>query len=126
MLLSHRFYQNPTFLTSTGIGFTVGIMALTRPTELIAAIIPILWAVNSYQGVKNRFVYIFQHYFKYLNAVFFVALMGLPTNGTKAAFLMEAKQLKSIFWQLWDELIHLWSIKKCWISTSTIMAKIQT
>lgn len=38
-----KFYKNPTFSKSIIIGGLVGLAALTRPTEILAALIPLLW-----------------------------------------------------------------------------------
>ncbi|WP_235298259.1 hypothetical protein [Portibacter marinus] len=62
-----RFYDNPTLFKAFLIGFLVGLAALTRPTEIIAMIIPVLWGVNllSKKQVKLR-LHFFQEYFKLL------------------------------------------------------------
>lgn len=42
-----RFYQTPTFGWAAAIGLLVGWATLTRPTEIIAAVIPVLWGVGT-------------------------------------------------------------------------------
>ena len=46
LLTSHRFYRRPTWGRAALIGACVGLMALTRPTEIIAALIPLLWGLD--------------------------------------------------------------------------------
>jgi hypothetical protein len=51
LLLCDRFWIRPTVVKGFGIGAIVGLLALTRPTELLAAVIPLLWA---WPGLKER------------------------------------------------------------------------
>ena len=43
-----HFYRNPNLFKAICIGLLIGIAALTRPTEIIACLIPILWGVNMF------------------------------------------------------------------------------
>ena len=43
LLLSDNFYKNPKWRYALAIGLVTGTMALTRPTELAAVLIPIFW-----------------------------------------------------------------------------------
>lgn len=43
IFLTIRFFQNPTILKSAAIGGLIGWMILTRPTEIMAVIIPAMW-----------------------------------------------------------------------------------
>lgn len=51
---THYFYKNPAAKYALIIGACIGIMALTRPTEIIAIIIPLLWGIASFN--KNAFL----------------------------------------------------------------------
>jgi len=46
IFLTIRFYKNPTMGKAVGIGLVVGLATLTRPTEVISALIPVLWGVK--------------------------------------------------------------------------------
>ncbi len=76
MLKSRDFYQYPDFKNATFIGLIVGILALTRPTELIAALIPLLWGVDNLEHFKQRIGFIFNNLNKYIVAIFCTALIG--------------------------------------------------
>lgn len=50
ILLTQRFYQRPPNSSAAGtglaIGLTLGMMALCRPTEIVACFIPLLWGID--------------------------------------------------------------------------------
>ncbi len=43
MLLSRSFHKSPTYTKAAGIGLLIGLAALTRPTEILMCLIPLLW-----------------------------------------------------------------------------------
>ena len=52
--LSEKFYQSPNRWRALAIGAVVGLIALTRVPEVISALIPLLWGVNSWAKLKER------------------------------------------------------------------------
>ena len=52
-----QFYRRPTLGWAALIGLLVGWATITRPTEIIAAIIPLLWGINSWAGVRARITF---------------------------------------------------------------------
>jgi hypothetical protein len=54
ILQSIRFHQTKRKKQAVSIGLIVGIMALCRPTEIVAIFIPLLWGIDSKQALKNR------------------------------------------------------------------------
>lgn len=52
--LSIRFYQSPDLKKAAGIGFLVGLAALTRPTEIISLLIPLLWGLDIFRKPALR------------------------------------------------------------------------
>lgn len=52
--LTIHFYNKPTLGKSLGIGALVGLAALTRPTEIISCLIPILWGLDSKNAIQER------------------------------------------------------------------------
>ncbi len=69
-----RFYQTPTFSWAAAIGLLVGWATLTRPTEIISAIIPVLWGVGSLAALRERFSFFKNHFPK-------IALAALIAGG---------------------------------------------
>ncbi len=53
-----QFYRRPTLGRAALIGLLVGWATITRPTEIIAAIIPLFWGINSWTSLKERLAFI--------------------------------------------------------------------
>lgn len=49
-----RFYRKPSLAGAALIGLLVGWAALTRPTEIITALIPLLWGIGSLKALRAR------------------------------------------------------------------------
>ncbi|MCB9225036.1 MAG: hypothetical protein H6582_12700 [Crocinitomicaceae bacterium] len=60
ILLTQRFYQTKKTQTAILIGIVLGVMTLTRPTEILAAIIPLFYGVDSFKSFSIRFKYFFK------------------------------------------------------------------
>jgi hypothetical protein len=67
--LTIKFYERPTYVLSAGIGLSIGLMALTRPTEIIACIIPLLWGVTNWKSLLIRIDFIQKEFKKFLLAI---------------------------------------------------------
>jgi len=50
-----KWYQQPTFWNSLAIGLCIGLAALSRPTDILIALIPVFWALERINGLKDRF-----------------------------------------------------------------------
>ena len=73
-----RFYKKPKTSAALGIGSIVGLAALTRPTEIIWAMVPVLFGVNmlSHSSIINRVNVIISHYKKFVLAGLATAIIG--------------------------------------------------
>jgi hypothetical protein len=71
-----RFYQKPAFGWAAAIGILLGWAALTRPSELAAALLPLLWGVSGATALRKRIALALQHWSKYLLAGALMAGMG--------------------------------------------------
>lgn len=49
-----KFYRQPSVRWAAAIGLLVGWMTLTRPTELVSALIPLFWGVGNWQALRER------------------------------------------------------------------------
>lgn len=76
LLLTIKFYRHPKNSLAIGIGLCVGIIALTRPTEIIACLIPICWHVNNKKEISARFAFLQQHKTKIVLALLFSLLVA--------------------------------------------------
>ena len=69
------FYENPNTLRAAAIGFLCGFAILTRPTEIIIAMIPLLWGIYNLQSFRQRLRFILLHIKSYGLALGIGALM---------------------------------------------------
>jgi hypothetical protein len=78
LLTTDRFYRSPSVPTALLIGLCIGLAALTRPTEIIAALIPILWMldVRKRQAIVNRFKFFGRHWQKLVGAMLLTLAIG--------------------------------------------------
>jgi len=76
--LTDRFYKSPSYKTAIKIGFVLGLLVLSRPTELIAIIIPLLWGVNllSLSSIQNRIQVFVKHWRIYLVSIVTMITIG--------------------------------------------------
>lgn len=75
LYLSDRFYKKPNLKLAALIGMSLGIMVLTRPTELIAVIIPLGWGITriSVERIQERIKFFWDHRLQFILAI---AIMG--------------------------------------------------
>ncbi|TXF91802.1 hypothetical protein FUA23_01045 [Neolewinella aurantiaca] len=78
LLTSHRFYVRATLSRALLIGLCTGLMALTRPTEIIVAIIPLLWGLDLTQkgAISKRIEFFGSHWGKLLAAAAVTLAIG--------------------------------------------------
>ncbi len=71
------FYENPpSMMRGMRIGAIIGLAILTRPTEIIAAIIPLLWNVFDANSLKNRYLFIIKNFKIIFTAILTGMLIG--------------------------------------------------
>ncbi len=63
-----QFYKSPDWRKALFIGFLVGLAALTRPTEIIAALIPLLWGLHDIHSFRERGTFLKKNGAKILGA----------------------------------------------------------
>ncbi len=79
-----RFYEKPSMKGAAWVGASAGMIALVRSPEVICVLIPLLWGINTWAGLQERFRFL-------LGRFRMVALAVL------AFFLMLAPQ--AIYWK---------------------------
>ena len=52
--LTVRWHARPTRLGALGIGLTLGLLVLIRPSEAVAAVVPVLWGVGSLAAARAK------------------------------------------------------------------------
>jgi len=71
-----RFYEKPTYRWAACIGVLVGWAALTRPTDIIAAVIPLFWGLSTISSFQDRYKIWRMHNSKLILAASLTILMG--------------------------------------------------
>ncbi len=72
-----HFYKQPSYLKAVVIGLVVGLMTLTRPTELVSCLIPLLWGMRfRLSDLKRHALFMMEHKRKYALAVLTTVLVG--------------------------------------------------
>ncbi|MBL0009458.1 MAG: hypothetical protein IPP25_20375 [Saprospiraceae bacterium] len=72
ILSTIRFYKKADWTSVVGIGASLGLAVLTRPTEIIWTLIPVLWGISS---IKERFTFLLSHWMKCAVAVIISGLI---------------------------------------------------
>lgn len=79
LLQTISFHQTYRLKNALLIGLIIGLMVATRPTEIVAAFIPLFWGVTSFSGLFNRIKTAFTKHFKlYFLAVAMAVLLIFP------------------------------------------------
>jgi len=120
-----QFYRRPTFGWAAAIGLLVGWAAITRPTEIIVAIIPLFWGVNSWDSLKHRFTFLGSNFSKISLAAFFAGgLMFLQLAYWKYAtgeWIVYSYQDQTFTWFPPHIEDVLWSARAGWLVYSPMM-----
>lgn len=74
--LSIRWHERPTRRGAVGIGAVIGLAALVRPTEVIYAIVPLLWGVGSVAALRERLFFFKKNHAQLLLAGIAIAAVG--------------------------------------------------
>ncbi len=61
-----KFHTNPSYKSALFIGLLIGFATLIRPTDIISALIPLLWSINTSKDVINKVKFIKQYFPKHL------------------------------------------------------------
>ncbi|MEZ4987583.1 MAG: hypothetical protein R2795_21475 [Saprospiraceae bacterium] len=76
LYLSWQWHQSKSWLAAIGIGVVLGLMILTRPTELIAAFIPLLWGIGRWADVSTQLRTFWQYRWQLLTTLLIVIAVG--------------------------------------------------
>ncbi|HMG14862.1 MAG TPA: hypothetical protein VK590_05425, partial [Saprospiraceae bacterium] len=127
IFLSIKFYEYPTIKKSVLIGLLIGLCALTRPTEIITFLIPILWGVNilSKQSRIDRWNFIKLHKIKFIYAVIACVAIGsiqlIYWKYVSGHWLVYSYQDQGFSWFKPHILDGLFSIRGGWLIYTPVM-----
>ncbi|HMW74254.1 MAG TPA: hypothetical protein PKN57_11660 [Saprospiraceae bacterium] len=66
IFLTIIFQKSPSYKSAFSIGILIGLATLIRPTDIISALIPLLWTINSSKDLIPKIRFIRQHFSKHL------------------------------------------------------------
>jgi hypothetical protein len=120
-----RFYQRPSRGLALFIGLMVGWATLTRPTEIISAIIPLFWGVYSWETLRERVAFFKAQWSNYVLAgVIAGAVMFLQAAYWKYAtgeWLVYSYEDQGFTWFPPHIEDVLWSARAGWLVYSPMM-----
>ncbi|MDO8365693.1 MAG: hypothetical protein Q7T20_02765 [Saprospiraceae bacterium] len=120
-----QFYRRPSFGWAALIGLLVGWATITRPTEIIAGIIPVFWGINSWSTMKARFSFLVNSFPKItLSAICGGALIFLQLAYWKYAsgeWIVYSYQDQTFSWFPPHIEDVLWSARAGWLVYSPMM-----
>jgi hypothetical protein len=73
LFVTIKFYEKPDIKKSAAIGILIGLATLTRPSEILGAIIPVAWGISSFNDVKERMFFFKLHFGKLITAAVLAA-----------------------------------------------------
>jgi hypothetical protein len=126
LLLTPAFYQRPTLARAVGVGTIVGLMALTRPSDILAALIPLLWGLRpALPALRERLAFWQQHLGLLLGAVLvgaaILSIQPLYWHYVSGDWVVYSYQNQGFSWlrpHLWD---GIFSFKSGWLLYSPIL-----
>ncbi|GAA3977520.1 hypothetical protein [Hymenobacter antarcticus] len=126
LLLTPAFYRQPSRGRALAIGSVVGLMALTRPTELLAGLIPLLWGLRpTGPAVRERLAFWRQHWGLLLAAgltgAAILSIQPLYWHYVSGDWIVYSYQQQGFSWlrpHLWD---GIFSFKSGWLLYSPLL-----
>lgn len=127
LLLSHSYYRLPTYSKAVFIGGCLGLMALSRPTEIMAVLIPIMYGLKIYdfRNIKARVNFHKKHIYKILISAFVCLSLGSIQlcywKYVSGDWLVYSYEEQGFSWLRPHILEGLFSYNNGWIPYSPIM-----
>lgn len=126
LLLTPAFYQRPTLARAVGIGAIVGLMTLTRPTDILAVLIPLLWGLRPALPVVRARLAFWQQHIGLLLAALLVGTLILSiqplywhyVSGDWVVYSYENQGFNWLRPHLWD---GIFSFKSGWLLYSPLL-----
>ncbi|MBK7175433.1 MAG: hypothetical protein IPH84_19945 [Bacteroidales bacterium] len=73
-----RWHQEPKMWYAAGLGLSIGLAILCRPSELVCIIIPLFWKIYDLESLRNKWNQVILHWKHLLILIFMVFIGGLP------------------------------------------------
>jgi hypothetical protein len=126
MLLTPAFYRRPTLGKAIAIGAVIGLMTLTRPTELLAVLIPVFWGMRpNWASVRERLTFWQSHLGHLVGASIvgaaFISIQPLYWHYVSGHWIVYSYQDQGFSWlkpHLWD---GIFSFRSGWLLYSPLL-----
>jgi len=125
LLITIRFYEAPSVQKALLLGSLCGLATLIRPTEIISALIPLLWATGSVAALRQRVHFFFKNTRYLLAAGFmmaaFIAVQPLYWKWASGDWVVYSYQDQGFSWlkpHLYD---GFFSSRSGWITYTPVM-----
>jgi hypothetical protein len=126
LLLTPAFYQRPTLARAVSIGAIVGLMTLSRPTDILAVLIPLLWGLRPALSVVSARLAFWRQHLGLLLAAFLVGALVLSiqplywhyVSGDWVVYSYEKQGFSWLRPHLWD---GIFSFKSGWLIYSPLL-----
>lgn len=76
--LTMKWHEQPGFWRSAFLGLAMGVMTLSRPSEVVVVFIPLLWNIYNKESYRRKLTFIRQHWKYFVFVIAFFILGGLP------------------------------------------------
>lgn len=125
LYFTYLWHKKPEIKYSVLLGILLGILALSRPNEILFILIPVLWNVYSIKSLKEKALFFWDHYLQVIIVafilVFFASLQVIYWKVTTGQWLFDSytnEDLKIFRPYLME---YLFSYKKGWLLYTPIM-----
>ena len=124
-ILTHQtmhWHHLATWPRALGIGACVGLAALVRPTEIIFAIVPILWGINNWE---SKLLFFKNHYPQIIGAVLFTLAIGsiqfFYWKSATGNWVVYSYQDQGFYWTRPHFIDVFFSYRKGWLIYTPLM-----
>jgi len=122
---SIKFHEKPTLKIALLLGLFCGLATITRPTEIICVLIPVLWNVTGYKSLISRIRFFFTQYKMTLLFIFGAIIVGsiqlFYWKITTGKFLFYSYEEQTFSWLHPHIIEGLFSYKKGWFIYTPVM-----
>lgn len=122
---SYKWHKHSTWQSSAGIGITIGLLTIARPTELIAVMVPILFGIDKIQAIPNHLRNLIKQWPKLLFAAALIVGIGFiqllywkKYTGNWLLYSYQEQGFDFLNPHIWD---GLFSFRKGWLIYTPLM-----
>jgi hypothetical protein len=123
--LTIKWFENPSFKIAIFLGSLFGLMILVRPTMIIVLLFPLLYKLNSFDSIKERFFFLKKYIPQLLVMMIFAFIIWIPQFSywkmASGNYLFYSYTEEGFFFNDPQILNALFSFRKGWLLYTPIM-----